>query len=67
MQTPMCHLEMLSALHGLMQGVERVGARQSPPPPLPLVATVVSTAVAEGHDEKESGDVRASSIAAKVI
>ena len=52
---------------GLLQGVERVGARRSPPPPLPLVATVVSTAVAEGQDGKESEEVKASSITAKVI
>ena len=51
---------------GLVQGVERVGARQSPPPPLPLVATMVSSAVAEGQDGEESAEVKASSIAAKV-
>ncbi len=52
---------------GLLQGVERVGARRSPPPPLPLVPTVVSTSVSEGQDGKESEEVEASSIAAKVL
>ncbi len=39
-----CLLELLAAVLGLLQGVERVGARRSPPPPPPTGSrTVVST------------------------
>ena len=60
-----CHLKSLAALQWLLQGVERVGARQSPPPP-PVIPTVMSTLVADSHGGKEGAEMQASSIAAKV-
>lgn len=51
---------------GLLQGVDRVGARQSPPPPPLTVASVASTLAGDGEEGRERAEAKVGSPAAKV-